>query len=133
MSGDQSGDGDEVRTAHILVVDDNRLIRSVIAMHFRNHGHEVSEAGNGKEAVELIHHNAFDLVLMDLQMPEMDGITATQLIRSEPAFKSLPIYAFTGQPQSLGANSGLFTDVLVKPMAPAQIEEIVCQSLTESV
>jgi CheY-like chemotaxis protein len=123
----------EVRAAHILVVDDNRLIRSVVAMHLRDHGHEVSEASDGRQAVELVHGTAFDVVLMDLQMPEMDGVSATQLIRSEPRFDALPIFAFTGQPQSLGANRKLFTDVLVKPIAPDQILEMIGRTLAEPV
>ena len=122
-----------MRIAHILVVDDNRLIRSVVAMYLRDHGHEVSEAGDGQHAVELVEQTAFDVVLMDLQMPVMDGLTATQLIRSKPAFETLPIFAFTGQPQSLGTKRGLFTDVLVKPIAPAQILETICHALGEAV
>ena len=121
----------EVRRAHILVVDDNRLIRSVVAIHLRDRGHEVSEASNGAQAIELIHTTAFDAVLMDLQMPVMDGVSATQVLRSEAAYEALPIFAFTGQPQSLGGNRSLFTDVLVKPMAPDEIFEIISRSLPE--
>ena len=120
-----------MRRAHILVVDDNRLIRSVVAIHLRDRGHEVSEASNGAQAIELIHTTAFDAVLMDLQMPVMDGVSATQVLRSEAAYEALPIFAFTGQPQSLGGNRSLFTDVLVKPMAPDEIFEIISRSLPE--
>jgi two-component system, sensor histidine kinase and response regulator len=123
----------EVRRAHILVVDDNRLIRSVVAIHLRDRGHEVSEASNGAQAIELVRTTAFDAVLMDLQMPVMDGVSATQVLRSEAAYGALPIFAFTGQPQSLGGNRSLFTDVLVKPMAPDEILEIICRSLPEPV
>jgi two-component system sensor histidine kinase/response regulator len=107
--------------AHILLVDDNRLIRSVIAMHLVDHGYEVTHAGDGKTAVALVRRSAVDVVIMDLQMPEMDGITATRLLRCDPAFKELPIFAFTGQPQSVGTNRVLFTDVLVKPISPAEV------------
>jgi two-component system, sensor histidine kinase and response regulator len=123
----------EVRTARILVVDDNRLIRSVVAIHLRDRGHEVTEASNGMQAVELVRTTAFDAVLMDIQMPVMDGVTAAQLLRSEAAYEALPIFAFTGQPQSLGANRSLFTDVLVKPMAPDEILDVICHSLPELV
>jgi two-component system, sensor histidine kinase and response regulator len=123
----------EVRRAHILVVDDNRLIRSVVAIHLRDRGYEVSEASNGAQAIELVRTTAFDAVLMDLQMPVMDGVSATQVLRSEAAYEALPIFAFTGQPQSLGANRSLFTDVLVKPMAPDEILDVICHSLPELV
>jgi two-component system, sensor histidine kinase and response regulator len=107
--------------AHILLVDDNRLIRSVIAMHLVDHGYEVTQAGDGKAAVALVHRSPVDIIIMDLQMPVMDGITATRLLRSNSAFKELPIFAFTGQPQSIGTDEVLFTDVLVKPISPADV------------
>ena len=60
-------------------------------------GHHVVVACNGLEAVEHARESAYDLILMDLQMPVMDGITATQSIRQLPAYDQIPIVAVTAQ------------------------------------
>jgi CheY-like chemotaxis protein len=63
----------------------------------QKHGHEVSAAGNGLEAVALFEHQAFDLVLMDVQMPQMDGFEATAALRAKEARSGghVPIIALT--------------------------------------
>jgi CheY-like chemotaxis protein len=64
-----------------------------------NAGFQVSIASDGQEALEKIHNNTYDLVLMDVQMPIMDGLTATKVIRSQ-GFKDLPIVAMTAHAMS---------------------------------
>ena len=79
----------------ILVVEDNaknlKLIRDVLQFS----GYEVIEARSGEEGVELAGKHAPDLVLMDLQLPGMDGIEALRLLRADPATKSVPVVAVT--------------------------------------
>lgn len=79
----------------ILLVDDHDINRELGAILLTPLGHEVVLAASGDEAVRLIQQEAFDLVLMDVQMPEMSGIAATRAIRALDIGKSLPIVALT--------------------------------------
>ncbi len=78
----------------ILVVDDNEMNRVVATTILNNYGALISEARNGKECIESLNRNPVDLVLMDIQMPVMDGIEATKYIR-EKISKTLPVIALT--------------------------------------
>jgi two-component system sensor histidine kinase/response regulator len=88
---------DRIRGAHLLLVEDKEVNQEVACGILRGEGFQISLANNGREAVELIRQRGeeFDMVLMDLQMPEMDGYTACQLIRRDPRFTNLPILAMT--------------------------------------
>jgi PAS domain S-box-containing protein len=78
----------------ILLVEDNKMNRMVIQNSMQYFNCSVTEAENGIEALELLKHKSFDIILMDIQMPEMDGIEATKIIRNE--FKlNIPIIALT--------------------------------------
>jgi CheY-like chemotaxis protein len=66
----------------VLVVEDNLVNQKIASMIFRKLGYQVDIASDGLAAVEKVEQNTYDLVLMDLHMPKMDGITATKLIRS---------------------------------------------------
>jgi CheY-like chemotaxis protein/anti-sigma regulatory factor (Ser/Thr protein kinase) len=84
-------------STRILLVEDNPSNQVVASMYLKKKGVQVAIANDGKEAVEMIATKKFDLVLMDLQMPEMDGYEATLLIRAmdDPYFKKIPILALT--------------------------------------
>jgi signal transduction histidine kinase/CheY-like chemotaxis protein/HPt (histidine-containing phosphotransfer) domain-containing protein len=79
---------------HILLVEDNEINRYVAYNALKNHVKSISEAENGREAIELIKGNKYDLILMDLQMPEMSGLEATHLIREDLKL-NIPIVALT--------------------------------------
>lgn len=74
----------------ILLAEDNRVNQAVALGLLERQGHEVVVAHNGREAVALFRHQEFDLILMDVEMPEMDGLTATRVIRARE--KSLGIH-----------------------------------------
>jgi len=79
----------------VLLVEDNEINQEVAQEIMRNAGLVVFVANNGHQALEILAAEAFDIVLMDLQMPEMDGYQATHQIRKNPNFKQLPIIAMT--------------------------------------
>ena len=81
--------------ARVLLVEDNEINQQVAMEILAAAGIAVSLAGNGQEAVDAVRTNHFDAVLMDLQMPVMDGYTATRAIRQDARFKNLPIIAMT--------------------------------------
>ncbi|PWT94985.1 MAG: hypothetical protein C5B52_18885 [Bacteroidetes bacterium] len=85
---------DLLKNVSILLVEDNELNRLVASTIVQNHGARVTEAENGKEAVEILKSNIFHLVLMDLHMPIMNGQEATRYIR-ENISSSIPIIALT--------------------------------------
>ncbi|MGN7722753.1 ATP-binding protein [Chitinophaga sp. 22620] len=86
------------RQSHILVVDDNNLNRRLLEMILERLNITFVSAGNGVEALKLMAENQFDVVLTDIQMPEMDGLTLARRIRglSDPQKSRLPILAITG-------------------------------------
>jgi len=102
--GNEAEDGAEIlaapakstRQLHILLAEDNEINQKVAATLLRKAGHIVEIAQNGHEAVRAVESTAFDVVLMDMHMPEMDGLAATRAIRnmSGPA-ATLPIVALT--------------------------------------
>ncbi len=79
----------------VLVVEDNLIARRVVTHMLTRSGYRVECAESGVEAVAAARRTAYDLILMDLQMPEMDGLEATAAIRGLPGYGSTPIIAFT--------------------------------------
>jgi PAS domain S-box-containing protein len=86
----------DVRPARILIVDDTPVNRELVSTLLGVFGHDLREASGGEEAVEAAAHAAFDLILMDLQMPGMDGIAATRAIRATSVVnRATPIVALS--------------------------------------
>lgn len=96
-NSDEQGAGDNVAEyrSRILVVDDFEINRQVAKALLEEEGYEVVLAENGKQAVHMVRQDRFGAVLMDLQMPMMDGYEATRQIRSDGRFTDLPIIALT--------------------------------------
>ncbi|CAA7622186.1 putative Histidine kinase [Magnetospirillum sp. LM-5] len=108
----------------VLLVEDNALNRILAVELLNDMGFTVEVAVNGKEGVERALAEPFDLVLMDIQMPEMDGLTATRLIRADERLKDLPIIAMTAHAMSGDREKSLeagMNDHLTKPIDPAKL------------
>ncbi len=86
-----------LRGRTVLLVEDNDLNCLVASEMLADFGVDLTIASNGRQALDLIQTRPFDLVLMDIQMPVMDGLTATKLIREDERFRNLPILAVTAQ------------------------------------
>ncbi|MFO0601617.1 MAG: ATP-binding protein [Polyangiales bacterium] len=83
------------RPLRVLVAEDNAVNQKVIALMLERFGHRVDTVGNGSEAIAAVERAPYDLILMDVQMPETDGLAATRAIRAMPAGREIPIAALT--------------------------------------
>jgi CheY-like chemotaxis protein len=80
----------------ILVIDDTALARETVAKLLEHEGFQTVRAANGKEAYATLYSQTPDLVLLDLMMPEMDGITFLRMVRHSPLWEHLPVIVLTG-------------------------------------
>jgi len=114
-------DFQSIRNARILLVDDVETNRMVAQAFLAQAGLSAEIAVNGLEAVAKVNQTDYDLVLMDIQMPVMDGLEATRAIRSNPAHARLPIVAMTAHAMSADRDRSLeagMNDHLTKPVDP---------------
>jgi signal transduction histidine kinase/response regulator of citrate/malate metabolism len=112
----------------VLLVEDNEVNRFLATELLSDLGIHVSIAVNGRDCVDRVHAEAFDLVLMDIQMPVMDGLSATKLLRAESRFQSLPIIAMTAHAMSGDRERSLeggMNDHLTKPINPQALAEML--------
>jgi two-component system cell cycle response regulator DivK len=79
----------------ILLVEDNEMNRDMLSRRLERRGYEIAIAVDGRQGVDMAKAGAYDLVLMDMSLPEVDGWEATRQIRADPGTKSLPIIALT--------------------------------------
>jgi two-component system, cell cycle response regulator DivK len=80
---------------NILIVDDNEISLRLCRDLLQAYGYETAEATDGPEAIEMLHANRPDLVLLDIQMPNMSGLDVIRSIRNDPNLSSLPVAALT--------------------------------------
>lgn len=117
---------------HVLLVEDNLANQEIAKGFLERWGIRVTVANNGKEAVEMVESKAFDLMLIDVRMPVMDGYEATAKIRSmeDEYFKQLPIIALTAstlsESKSKMEKSGM-NEFVSKPFDPEDLYEKVCR------
>ncbi|MGL4942927.1 MAG: response regulator [Thermoguttaceae bacterium] len=120
--------GRDISGAKVLLAEDNRINQIVLEGMVEMYGIKLTIANDGLEAVELVKNNDFDLVLMDVQMPNMDGLEATKAIRQldKPGIKKLPILAMTAHAMDADYRRSLevgMDDHLTKPINPDKLRQ----------
>lgn len=106
---------------HILIVDDEARIRSIIKKYAEFEGYRVTEAADGMEAVHLCRTNTFDIVIMDIMMPELDGFSACREIRK---ISQIPIIMLSARGEEYDKINGFelgIDDYVVKPFSPKEL------------
>ena len=138
LEAPDDGGGSEVITRHtiaesrrslrVLLAEDNPVNQQVAVAMLVKRGHEVHVSSNGREAVDAVTERDYDVVLMDIQMPEMDGFEATHVIRELPKGKDLPIIGLTAHALSGERDRCLshgMTDYLAKPFKAHELFALV--------
>ena len=118
----------DLRHTRLLLVEDNDINRQVAMEFLADTGAEIENAQNGREAVDLIRQYAFDVVLMDIQMPVMDGLTAAHAIRRFD--ETTPIIAMTAHAMEGDKEKSLqagMNDHLTKPIEPMKLYEVLAK------
>jgi two-component system sensor histidine kinase/response regulator len=119
----------------VLLVEDNEMNRDLAGELLADNGIVVTMAVNGREGLDHILASPFDLVFMDIQMPVMDGLAATRLIRADPRFLKLPIVAMTAHAMTGDRNKSLdagMNDHLTKPLNPDALHAVLLKWMPSS-
>ncbi|KQO18504.1 response regulator [Paenibacillus sp. Leaf72] len=125
----------EGRNAKILLAEDNKINQIVALEMLKERGYEVGLAENGHEVLEMLEREEWHLILMDIHMPEMDGMEATRFIRANPKYDGLPIIAVTAnvlradheQYRQLGMD-----DIITKPISAGFLHSVLSHWLNQT-
>ncbi|MCX8035972.1 MAG: PAS domain S-box protein [Candidatus Sumerlaeia bacterium] len=127
--------GPQIPAGRILLVEDNAINRQVAAALLRKQHYEVEIAANGFEALEALERRPFDAVLMDIQMPDMDGCETTRRLRANPRFAALPVIAVTAYATRGDRERCLeagMNDYIAKPFLPEQMYAVLQKWIGET-
>src|SRR5207302_712878 len=116
----------------VFVVEDSRTMRTLVRDVLEGDGYEVRESADGREALDLLPSISPDLVITDINMPEMDGITLLREIRKLPALHRTPVLILTtesGDEVKATARAAGATGWIGKPFHPDQLRQIVARVL----
>ncbi|MBI1208712.1 MAG: response regulator [Azospirillum sp.] len=112
----------------VLTVDDSRTMREMVAFTLEQAGYEVLAATDGQDALSLLEGNDVDLVIADLHMPVMDGLSLLRRLRAMPSRRSMPILMLTTEADERKKQEGRAagaTGWLVKPFDPGRLVSVV--------
>jgi len=122
----------------ILIVDDNPDLICILQVQLKNMGYDTVQATNGRQAVDIATAQLPDLIVMDIMMPQMNGLQAARLIRENPKTRSIPMLASTAKISYVDTQECLesgFNDHIAKPFTATQlasrIEELLKQGSTQ--
>ena len=114
----------------ILLAEDNRVNQLLVVRLLQARGHEVMVVGDGQAALDALEEQSFDLILMDIQMPEMDGLEATRILREreQKGHRPAPIIAMTAHAMKGDRDKCIeagMTGYISKPIQPEQLFELM--------
>lgn len=116
----------------ILIVDDSVSMRRMVGSALRSASFDVVEAANGPEALAVLDRHQVDLIITDVNMPDMDGISLVRAIRNRAATKSIPVLILTTESgvemKQAGRTAGA-TGWIVKPFSSQQLVQVVAKVL----
>ena len=121
--------------ARVLIVDDDPVMHRLTTRALQNDGYVLTEATNGREALEVMRRETPDLVILDFVMPELDGLDVLRALRADPATVSLPVLMLTSQSDEGSTRAGFdagATDYLTKPFSSPQLSARVRACLTRA-
>jgi CheY-like chemotaxis protein len=118
----------------IVLMEDDAATRTLVASVLRKDGYDVLSADNGLSGLELVKKNKPDLVISDVQMPEMDGFAMLQALRADPAIRGIPVVLLTSLQERahmrIGMTSGA-DDYITKPFRPGELREAAAAQLNK--
>jgi len=112
----------------IITVDDSASVRQMVSFTLKGAGYSVIEAGDGKDALAKLNGSKVDMVITDLNMPNMNGIDLIKSLRANPTYKFVPIVLLTTESQAAKKQEGKAagaTGWIVKPFKPDQLLSVV--------
>ncbi|GAB1536234.1 hypothetical protein ADMFC3_18650 [Geovibrio sp. ADMFC3] len=116
----------------ILIADDELRLRKVVALHLKKAGFAVLEAGNGKQAMTLAKEHKPDVIVLDIMMPEMDGLEACEAIKADPELAGIPIILLTAMAEADDIEKGNAAGAeyyLTKPFSPKELIDKINSNL----
>ncbi|MGH8150752.1 MAG: response regulator [Steroidobacteraceae bacterium] len=118
--------------ARILAVDDSAAMRQMVGITLTGAGHVVQQAVDGREALQFAERERFDLVITDVNMPVMDGLTLVRQLRNMPSYRGVPLLVLTTEAtteRKLEGKAAGATGWLVKPFNPDRLLATVAKVL----
>jgi two-component system chemotaxis response regulator CheY len=112
----------------IMTVDDSASVRQLVSFTLKQHGYEIAEAVNGAEALNKLKQEKIDMLITDINMPELDGIGLIKMIRDNPSYRFIPIIILTTESQTgkkEEARAAGATGWIIKPFRPDQLVSAV--------
>lgn len=119
----------------VLVVDDSTMMRRLVGAVVAQLGHEVVEAKDGNCALELARQHQPDLIILDIKMPDKDGLQVLHELRADPSFARTPVIMLTVESdrEAIGkALSGKASDYLIKPVGTAELRKRITRYLPDN-
>ncbi|HXF93714.1 MAG TPA: response regulator [Nitrospiraceae bacterium] len=123
----------EAMAETILIVDDCATTRRLLSVYLRQEGYDLVHAVNGLDALEKLALRSVDLVITDMNMPQMDGVALARALKQDPVFKWIPIVMLTTEGEERERQHGLEAGAaayLIKPVTQEQLAQEVRRTLT---
>ncbi len=122
-------------TRSVLVVDDSTSVRKMIEFALKARGYTATSAEDGQVALENLEREAFDLVILDINMPRLDGLSLLKIIRESPEWKDTPVMMLTTEGQAADRDQAMAlgaTAYIVKPFKPTELLAQVAELVTDT-